>query len=69
MSPFPLHASIWMTHNLFKECLLNIEKKMKLQTWKILLLKDNCAAHKAIPQMDHVRAKFPHQTAHQLCSL
>lgn len=48
----------WMTHNIFEEWLLDIEKKMKLEKRKILLLVDNCAAHIAIPRMDNVRVEF-----------
>lgn len=51
LHPPPLLTPVRITQNLFEEWLLDIEEKMNLEQWNILILLDHCVAHNLIPQI------------------
>ena len=54
------NSKAWMTSDIFVKWLEDINKKMKTQRRKILMLVDNCAAHpqRCLTMFSHVRVSF-----------
>ena len=52
------NSSAWMTAYEFNHWLLRLDRKMKLEKRKILLLLDNCPSHKINIKMENVEALF-----------
>lgn len=52
------NTNAWMTIELFKEWLLDLNNDMMKQNRKILLLIDNCTAHNKIPELTNVSVQF-----------
>ncbi|XP_016664989.1 tigger transposable element-derived protein 4-like [Acyrthosiphon pisum] len=57
----------WMTSALFEKWLSNFDKKMSLKGKKVLLLIDNCTAHKTKKKLNSIKVDFfPPNTTSQI---
>ncbi|XP_047505969.1 tigger transposable element-derived protein 6-like [Pieris napi] len=64
---YEANKKAWMTADLFKKWLINIDKQMVTSNRKIILFIDNCTAHGDIPPLKAVKVQFlPPNTTSQL---
>ena len=53
------NSKAWMTSVLFEEWLLCLERRMKAEKRRILLIIDNCSSHNGVPRhLEHVKVLF-----------
>jgi hypothetical protein len=53
------NAKAWMTGEIFQEWILSLERRMKAEKREILLLIDNCSAHKNVPRhVENIKVVF-----------
>ena len=63
------NTKAWMTSVVFKEWLLCLERRMKAEKRRILLIIDNCSCHNCVPcHLEHVKFYSCLQVLPQFCS-